>query len=47
MVKHAQVGMSTRELDAFGEAFLQREGALSAPRVVYNFPGATWCIGRV
>ncbi len=43
MVKHAQVGMSTRELDAFGEAFLAREGARSAPRVVYDFPGAT-CI---
>ncbi len=43
MCAHAQVGMSTRELDAFGEAFLTREGARSAPRVMYDFPGAT-CI---
>lgn len=43
MCAHAQVGMSTRELDAFGEAFLSREGARSAPRVMYDFPGAT-CI---
>ncbi|MBC7794640.1 MAG: type I methionyl aminopeptidase, partial [Clostridia bacterium] len=43
MLDHAQVGMSTRELDAFGEKFLAEYGARSAPRVVYNFPGAT-CI---
>lgn len=43
MVAHCQIGMSTQELDAFGEAFLTREGARSAPRVVYDFPGAT-CI---
>src|SRR5262249_38412332 len=38
-----RVGMSTRELDGFGEEFLKGHGARSAPRVVYNFPGAT-CI---
>jgi methionyl aminopeptidase len=43
MLAHARIGMSTRELDAFGEAFLTREGARSAPRLVYDFPGAT-CI---
>lgn len=43
MIEHAQIGMSTRELDAFGEKFLTEHGARSAPRVVYNFPGAT-CI---
>ena len=43
MLAHARVGMSTRELDAFGEEFLKREGARSAPRLVYDFPGAT-CI---
>lgn len=43
MCAYAQVGMSTRELDAYGEAFLKREGARSAPRVMYDFPGAT-CI---
>lgn len=43
MCKHARVGMSTRELDAFGEDFLKLHGARSAPRVAYDFPGAT-CI---
>lgn len=36
-------GMTTRELDEIGEAFLARHGAQSAPRVTYSFPGAT-CI---
>jgi methionyl aminopeptidase len=43
MLAHARVGMSTRELDAFGEHYLTTHGARSAPKVVYNFPGAT-CI---
>ena len=36
-------GMTTRELDEIGRAFLEAEGAHSAPQVMYKFPGAT-CI---
>ncbi len=36
-------GMTTRELDAIGAAYLERHGAESAPQVTYDFPGAT-CI---
>ncbi|WP_425074211.1 type I methionyl aminopeptidase [Sagittula sp. S175] len=36
-------GMTTAELDAIGAAYLERHGAESAPRSVYDFPGAT-CI---
>ena len=43
MMEHARVGMSTRELDEIGRAFLEAEGARSAPQVMYQFPGAT-CI---
>lgn len=39
----ARPGMTTRELDAFGAAFLDRSGARSAPQLSYGFPGAT-CI---
>lgn len=39
----AEPGMTTAELDAIGAEFLEREGAKSAPKVTYNFPGAT-CI---
>ncbi len=39
----AEPGMTTRQLDAIGERLLERYGARSAPRLVYNFPGAT-CI---
>lgn len=35
--------MTTRELDQIGKAFLEAEGARSAPQVSYHFPGAT-CI---
>ena len=35
--------MTTRELDEIGRAFLEAEGAHSAPQAMYNFPGAT-CI---
>jgi methionyl aminopeptidase len=38
-----QPGMTTKELDDIGRAFLEREGAQSAPEVCYQFPGAT-CI---
>jgi len=39
----ARVGMTTRELDEIGRAFLEAEGARSAPQAMYKFPGAT-CI---
>jgi methionyl aminopeptidase len=38
-----RAGMTTRELDEIGRAFLEAEGARSAPQVMYQFPGAT-CI---
>jgi methionyl aminopeptidase len=38
-----RVGMTTHELDEIGRAFLEAEGAHSAPQKMYNFPGAT-CI---
>src|SRR5512147_3323025 len=38
-----RAGMTTRELDEIGRAFLEAEGAHSAPQKMYNFPGAT-CI---
>ena len=43
MQEHARAGMTTAELDAFGERLLLRAGASPAPRQVYGFPGAT-CI---
>lgn len=43
MLKHVQPGISTRELDAIGAAFLQKHGAASAPIVTYQYPGWT-CI---
>ena len=43
MLDAAEPGMTTRELDALGERLLERHGARSAPRLVYDFPGAT-CI---
>lgn len=43
MLDAAEPGMTTRELDALGEALLERHGARSAPQLTYNFPGAT-CI---
>lgn len=36
-------GMTTRELDEIGRAYLEFHGASSAPQLTYNFPGAT-CI---
>lgn len=38
-----RAGMTTRELDEIGRAFLEAEGAHSAPQAMYKFPGAT-CI---
>jgi methionyl aminopeptidase len=43
MMKHAQPGISTAELDNIGKEFLEKEGAKSAPQAMYDFPGAT-CI---
>lgn len=43
MMGQTRAGMTTRELDEIGRAFLEAEGAHSAPQVTYNFPGAT-CI---
>ena len=43
MMGQVRVGMTTLELDEIGRAFLEAEGARSAPQVTYNFPGAT-CI---
>ncbi len=43
MMAHARAGMTTKELDDYGLAFLKAEGARSAPQAMYKFPGAT-CI---
>lgn len=43
MKAKAQVGMTTKELDEIGGAVLEKYGAVSAPKKVYNFPGYT-CI---
>jgi len=43
MMSQTCAGMTTRELDEIGRAFLEAEGAHSAPQAMYNFPGAT-CI---
>lgn len=39
MKQHAQIGMTTRELDRFGGALLKCFGAVSAPKKSYRFPG--------
>lgn len=44
MTAYAQPGMTTLELDNYGYELLKKEGARSAPKVMYNFPGYT-CIG--
>lgn len=36
-------GITTLELDQLGQFFLEKHGARSAPKLVYNFPGTT-CI---
>jgi methionyl aminopeptidase len=43
MLDTAEPGMTTLELDSLGERLLEKQGARSAPRLAYNFPGAT-CI---
>jgi len=41
MRTHLRVGVSTAELDAIAAEFLGRNGARSAPRLTYAFPGDT------
>ena len=43
MKEYAQIGMSTKELDEYGNQILQQFGANSAPVKDYDFPGYT-CI---
>ena len=43
MAAAIEPGMTTRDLDEIGAAWLDREGAVSAPQSEYGFPGAT-CI---
>lgn len=43
MSKALEPGMTTRELDEIGRGMLEREGAVSAPKSTYGFPGTT-CI---
>lgn len=43
MAKRIEPGMTTRELDEIGAAYLARFGAQSAPVLFYDFPGHT-CI---
>lgn len=37
----AQPGISTAQLDEIGAEYMHRHGAKSAPKLVYDFPGAT------
>ncbi|NRA47378.1 MAG: type I methionyl aminopeptidase [Oligoflexales bacterium] len=43
MLSHVEPGISTAELDQMGGEFLKSRGAVSAPRLMYEFPGET-CI---
>src|SRR5438105_2889681 len=43
MREHAKPGMTTKQLDNFGQAVLSGFGAKSAPLLAYRFPGCT-CI---
>lgn len=43
MQEQLRPGMTTEELDAIGAQFLKKQGARSAPQLVYKYPGAT-CI---
>ncbi len=43
MIRAAEPGMTTVELDGIGRALLDAEGAVPAPEATYAFPGAT-CI---
>ncbi len=39
MRREVRPGMTTEQLDDLGAAFLERQGARSAPRLAYGFPG--------
>lgn len=39
MAKQMEPGMTTKELDDLGGAFLEKHGARSGPMLTYNFPG--------
>lgn len=43
MKRCARIGMTTKELDEIGGRYLQSRGAVSAPKLTYDFPGYT-CI---
>ena len=43
MGSQLEPGITTLEIDLLGQAFLEKHGARSAPKLVYNFPGTT-CI---
>lgn len=43
MERHLKPGITTKELDEIGRAYLEKHGARSAPILIYDFPGAT-CI---
>jgi len=43
MKRHTRVGITTKELDDIGGQILKSHGAVSAPKITYNFPGNT-CI---
>ena len=43
MASRLRPGITTGQLDRIGEEMMHRYGARSAPKVMYNFPGAT-CI---
>jgi len=43
MLQQVEPGMTTRELDKIGAAFLKQHGARSAPILAYDYPGHT-CI---
>lgn len=43
MREYAKPGISTKELDEYGQKMLEEMGAKSAPYLTYNFPGYT-CI---
>jgi methionyl aminopeptidase len=43
LVKNTKPGISTKELDEMAKELFEKEGAVSAPKGVYDFPGYT-CI---
>lgn len=46
MAKRLRPGITTGQLDMIGEEVMRHYGANSAPRLMYNFPGAT-CISVI